>query len=113
MHPEEYEDYFFNRLIKLRMKKGNSARDMSLSMGQNKGYMANIESKKSFPSLPMFFVICDYLGVTPMEFFNSENEIPVEITNLTKKAYLLNEKEIDLITELVDTITHNRQNFDK
>ena len=37
-----YEDKFVNRLIQLRNQKGISARDMSLSIGQNPGYINNI-----------------------------------------------------------------------
>lgn len=52
---------FSLRLAKLRTQKGVSARDMSLSMGQNPGYINNIETGKSMPSLSGFFYICDYL----------------------------------------------------
>ena len=45
------EKDFSLRLAQLREKKGVSARDMSLSMGQNPGYINNIESGKSMPSL--------------------------------------------------------------
>ena len=43
------EKDFSLRLAKLREEKGVSARDMSLSMGQNPGYINNIESGKSMP----------------------------------------------------------------
>ena len=45
MYPED----FSNRLSKLRTQKGVSARDMSLSIGQNPGYINNIETGKTFP----------------------------------------------------------------
>lgn len=45
-----YEDEFPLRLTQLRNKKGVSARDMSLSIGQNPGYINNIESGKAMPS---------------------------------------------------------------
>ncbi len=38
-----------------------SARDMSLSIGQNAGYINTIESGKAFPSMTVFFYICEYL----------------------------------------------------
>ena len=41
-----YEDEFALRLAQLRSKKGVSARDMSLSIGQNAGYINSIESGK-------------------------------------------------------------------
>ena len=39
-----YESDFQLRLAQLRAKKGVSARDMSLSLGQNAVYINNIES---------------------------------------------------------------------
>lgn len=63
------EKDFSLRLAQLREKKGVSARDMSLSMGQNPGYINNIESGKSMPSLSGIFYICDYLGITPPVIF--------------------------------------------
>ncbi len=64
------EKDFSLRLAKLREEKGVSARDMSLSMGQNPGYINNIESGKSMPSLSGIFYICEYLGITPKDFFD-------------------------------------------
>ena len=56
------------RLAQLREKKGVSARDMSLSIGQNENYINSIENGKSKPSLDGVFYICEYLGVTPSEY---------------------------------------------
>ena len=67
------EKDFSLRLAKLREEKGVSARDMSLSMGQNPGYINSIENNKTFPSMSNFFEICDYLNITPMEFFDLES----------------------------------------
>ena len=46
-----YEEEFPIRLAQLRTKKGVSARDMSLSIGQNAGYINNIECGKALPSM--------------------------------------------------------------
>lgn len=46
---------FCDRLSQLRMQKGVSARDMSLSIGQNPGYINNIETGKALPSMSNFF----------------------------------------------------------
>lgn len=46
-----YEQNFSKRLAQLRMNKGVSARDMSLSIGQNAGYINNIENGKALPSM--------------------------------------------------------------
>lgn len=46
-----YEEQFSKRLTELRTQKGVSARDMSLSIGQNPGYIRAIESGTSFPTM--------------------------------------------------------------
>ena len=42
-----YEDFVPERLAKLRMQKGVSARDMSLSLGQANNYINNVENKEN------------------------------------------------------------------
>ena len=71
-----YEEFFSLRLAELRMQKGVSARDMSLSIGQSENYINKIENRKSLPSMHAFFFICEYLGVTPAQFFDKDNQNP-------------------------------------
>ena len=71
-----YKEFVPERLAKLRMQKGVSARDMSLSLGQANNYINNIENKKSLPAMQSFFYICEYLGITPQEFFDEGNVHP-------------------------------------
>lgn len=75
-----YDNNFALRLSKLRTQKGVSARDMSLSIGQNAGYINNIETGKALPSMTSFFYICEYLGITPQEFFDADAEQPKELS---------------------------------
>ena len=56
----DYVEWFAGRVTELRLQKGVSARDMSLSIGQNAGYINTIESGKALPSMSAFFFICDY-----------------------------------------------------
>ena len=46
------QNEFIQRLVDLRLKKGVSARDMSLSLGQSAGYINNIENGVNYPSIP-------------------------------------------------------------
>ena len=48
------EDNFAERLSQLREAKQVSAREMSLSIGQNCSYINRIENKKAFPSMQCF-----------------------------------------------------------
>lgn len=89
------------RLSKLRTDKGLSARDMSLSIGQNPGYINSIETGKSLPSMSAFFYICDYLGITPMEFFDTQNEQPTVINELCADLKKLDHKQLQALSILV------------
>lgn len=75
------------RISILRTKKGVSEYRMSLDLGHSKGYIQSISSGKSFPSVPELLYICDYLGVSPKEFFDEEPDDPQlvrQLYNLTK-----------------------------
>lgn len=98
------EKDFSLRLAQLREKKGVSARDMSLSIGQNPGYINNIESGKSMPSLTGFFYICEYLGITPSEFFDVESRNPTRLSGLIQDLKRLNDKQLETISALIRDI---------
>ena len=95
------EKDFSLRLARLREKKGVSARDMSLSIGQNPGYINNIETGKSMPSLTGIFYICEYLGVTPSEFFGLESTNPGKIDAIVHDMKHLDDAQLDTIAALV------------
>ena len=95
------EKDFAIRLARLREKKGVSARDMSLSIGKNPGYINNIETGKSKPSLEGIFFICEYLGVTPSEFFDMDSSNPSKLDAIVKDMKKLNDKQLDTIATLV------------
>lgn len=95
------EKAFALRLATLRTKNGVSARDMNLSIGQNPGYINNIESGKSSPSLAGIFYICEYLGITPSEFFDIDVENPEKLKGIIEDLKRLNDKQLDTIATLV------------
>ena len=70
-------------------------------MGQNPGYINNIESGKSKPSLEGFFFMCDYLSITPSEFFDIESSNPSKLDEIISDMKKLNEKQLDTIATLV------------
>ena len=98
------EKAFSLRLALLREKKGVSARDMSLSIGQNAGYINNIESGKSMPSLSGFFYICEYLGISPSDFFDVNTKNPTRLNELMDDLKRLNDKQLETIAALVKDI---------
>ncbi len=98
------EKAFSLRLSKLRERKGVSARDMSLSIGQNPGYINNIETGKSMPSLTGIFYICDYLGITPAEFFDISSDNPIRLKELIGYLKLLDDEQLASVTAIVKSL---------
>ena len=98
------DEEFKLRLSRLRTAKGVSARDMSLSLGQNAGYINNIESGKAMPRMNSFFYICEYLGITPQEFFDCGSECPEELKKITKNMKRLDKKQLCIIADLVNEL---------
>lgn len=96
-----YEEEFSQRLIHLRTAKGVSARDMSLSIGQNAGYINNIESGKAMPSMACFFFICDYLKISPSQFFDTESKNPEKLNDLIENLKKLDSTQIEHISAIV------------
>ena len=95
------QEDFIARLTQLRLNHGVSARDMSLSLGQNSSYINNIENGKAFPSMNVFFYICEYFNISPQEFFSYENPNPEKIKILEKDLSLLTDEQLNIVSALV------------
>ncbi len=96
-----FEDLFYQRLVVLRQAKGVSARDMSLSIGQSEGYINGIENRHGFPSMSVFFYICEYLGVTPAEFFDDGNQFPSELKKIIEGLKSMDHEQLESISNLI------------
>lgn len=77
------------------------ARDMSLSMGQNASYINNIENGKALPSMTGFFYICEYLNITPGEFFDAENKNPEKVQEVVEDLKKLDSEQFDNISAII------------
>lgn len=89
------------RIAKLRTQKGVSAREMSLAIGQCAGYINNIETGKNRPSVTGLLYICEYLGVTPAEFFDEENKNPKKLDEITSDLRRLSPAQLETVAALV------------
>ncbi len=95
---------FSQRLSTLRLNKDVSARDMSLSIGQSASYINNIETGVSFPSMTVFFYICEYLGITPSDFFDLSQQNPSKVNAIVEDLNGLTDEQLDAIAALVKVL---------
>ena len=105
----DYLDQFVKeRITQLRLAKGVSEYQMSYDLGHSRGYIYNISSGKSLPSMNEFFSICDYFDISPCEFFDTSQSNPPLIAKVMDELKKLNDDDILMILSLINRL--NRQN---
>lgn len=100
----DYENFIMERIQRLRDQKGVSSYLMSYEIGRGKNYMKNIESGQSKPSWPMFFCICEYLEVTPSEFFDAADTSPKETRDFITIFKNLSEENRQMVLSLTQKL---------
>ena len=103
-----YEEFTQKRISLLRTQRNVSARDMSLSLGQNSNYINQIENRKALPSLQGLFYICEYFGITPKEFFDEGNLYPAQLSALTEELKKLDLSALEHIAALIKEINNGK-----
>lgn len=88
------EKFIRDRISALRTKKGVSEYKMSYDLGHSKSYIQSISSGRALPSLSEFLYICEYLGVTPKEFFDSDTKEPALLHQLNETAKEMSEEDL-------------------
>ena len=88
------EEFIRNRITELRLKKGVSEYQMSMELGQNRSYIQAISSGRSMPSMKQFLNICEYFEITPLQFFDAQENNPQLTLAVTSSAVSLPISEI-------------------
>lgn len=99
------ESFIRNRITELRMQNGVSEYKMSLDMGHSKSYIQSISSGKALPSLSEFLYICEYLHVTPKEFFDTGDNFPQLTHTLYEITRKLPADDIKMLTQLAERMS--------
>ena len=89
-------EFVRERITQLRIQKGVSEYKMSYDLGHSRGYINNISSGKTLPSMTEFFAICDYFGITPIEFFYQNKSNPKLSQDVLSALEQLNEDDLQL-----------------
>lgn len=97
-------DFVRDRITQLRLQKGISEYKMSYDLGHSRGYINNISSGKSLPSMNEFFAVCEYFNITPIEFFNEDVTNPRLMGNVINDLQKLNDKDLTLIHTMIQRL---------
>ena len=84
------------RITQLRLQKDVSEYKMSYDLGHSRGYINNISSGKTLPSMTEFFAICDYFGISPVEFFDTKTANPKLSRSVLDALEQLDESDLAL-----------------
>ena len=98
---EDFQAFIGERITKLRNQNGISAREMSLSIGQCAGYINNLENKNNVPSMKGLYYICEFLKISPKDFFDEEAEAPALLLELITELKRLDEQTMQNLLEFV------------
>lgn len=101
-----YEDFFADRMAFLRMQKNVSAREMSLSIGQNSSYINRIENRQAFPSMTAFFYICEYLEISPKDFFDADLSNPPLIHEILNEIKRMDDTQLRTVLAVCKGLSH-------
>ena len=92
------------RISVLRTKKNVSEYRMSTDLGHSKSYIQSISSGRSMPSLSEFLYICEYLGVTPREFFDEEISEPQLVQRLYELTRNMSEADLNILINTAERL---------
>ncbi len=62
--------------------------------------MQSISAGRALPSLSEFLYICEYLGVTPKEFFDEETKDPQLVRELYNISLSLEKEDLEVLLSM-------------
>lgn len=99
------EQFIRDRITSLRVQKNISEYKMSLDLGHSKSYIQSIASGRALPSMTEFLYICDYLGVTPKDFFDPQIKNPALVTQAADGMKGLSNSDLTLLISIIERLS--------
>ena len=102
------DKFIRDRISILRTKKNISEYKMSMDLGHSNSYIHSISSGKALPSMSEFLYICEYLGVTPKEFFDEEIPEPQLAQQLYRLTQNMPEKDLQVLISTAERLNEKK-----
>jgi len=96
------DEFIRDRITELRMKKGISEYKMSLDLGHSGSYIKSISSGRSLPPLKEFLYICEYLEISPSDFFDEKVDNPILIKKALDGLKNMRDRDLLILLGLID-----------
>ena len=101
-------EFVRERITQLRVRKDVSEYKMSYDLGHSRGYINNISSGKTLPSMTEFFAICDYFELTPQHFFDEGMQNPELIQKAIAGMKQLDETDLLMLLGLINRLLEKK-----
>lgn len=101
-------EFIAKKVFNLRQGKNVSARKLSIDLGQTASYINKVENCKIVPSFEVLENICDYFGITIFDFFDHDQNYPIEYKEIFSELNKLSKEEIDQVINLIKMINNNK-----
>ena len=98
------ENFIRERITELRIQKNVSEYKMSLDLGHSKSYIQSISSGRAMPSMSEFLYICEYLDITPRDFFDTEINTPHLIEQISEGIKTLSNDDLNLLVHVIERL---------
>ena len=102
------EKYIAERITELRLKRNVSEYRMSLDLGHSNSYIRSITSGKALPSMSEFLYICDYLGITPKEFFDEDLKNTEQVKHLYDLAKTISNDDLSALINMAERLANKK-----
>ncbi len=99
------KNFIRNRITELRLNADVSECQMSYELGKSRSYIQEISAGKAMPSMAGFLNICDYFGITPLEFFDADVKSPSLLKSINRNLRKMSESDLKLFEELSTRFT--------
>ena len=103
------ETFIRKRITELRLNKNVSEYQMSLDLGQSKGYIQGISSGRALPSMAQYLNICDYFEIDPIQFFDTDELYPPLVHKILEGAKALKDEDLMLVLMLINRLKHENE----
>lgn len=98
------EAFIAERITELRLARNVSEYQMSLELGQSKGYVQGITSGKCLPSAKQLFNIADYFHLSVSEFFDDGKHDSPLVLEAIQALRQLSDDDVRLVLGLIHRI---------
>lgn len=97
------------RMAKIRLEKGESARSVSLTLGKSVNYIVQAENGVMLPPLDVLEEFCEYFGVPLAVLVDPNFKCPERYMLMSKELDTLSEEDFNNLLSIARALNKNKK----